>query len=372
MSKPHILHLGAGVIYGGVESFLSSLARHSSQTEPEFALCASGRLRDELVAAGRRVDVMPPVRLSNPWQIWRARRALGRLLDSRNYQLAMSHSGWMQILFGPVLRRRGLPFAVWIHGISADHSWMERLARRNRPVQVFTASRHLSNLSGAWYPGVPRETVAIPVAAPELIPADCRGATRRELGADPGDAVVMISCRFEPWKGHEALFRALARLREVPGWKLWVAGGAQEEHERRRLDLLRTLAAETRIADRIRFLGQRTDVPRLLQSADIHCQPNPEPEPFGIAFVEALYAGIPVVSTSIGGALEIVSPDCGVLVPPGDVEALAQALKALITDPVRRRSLGTAGPGRAAALCSPEQQIFTVEAALIGSIQDLV
>jgi hypothetical protein len=108
VSKPNILHLGAGVIYGGVESFLSSLARHSSTTEPEFALCATGRLQQEVIAAGRRVEVLPPVRLSNPWQVWRARRDLGRVLDSGKYQLAMSHSGWMQILFGPVLRRRGL------------------------------------------------------------------------------------------------------------------------------------------------------------------------------------------------------------------------------------------------------------------------
>jgi len=368
VSKPNILHLGAGVIYGGVESFLSSLARHSSTTEPEFALCATGRLQQEVIAAGRRVEVLPPVRLSNPWQVWRARRDLGRVLDSGKYQLAMSHSGWMQILFGPVLRRRGLPFAVWIHGISTDQSWMERLARRNRPVRVFTASHHLSRLTAGWYPGVPRSTIAYPVAAPETITASRRMETRQELGAGPEDAVVMISCRFEPWKGHQALFQALARLHQLPGWKLWVAGGAQEAHEFSRLEELRILAGESGIGDRVRFLGQRTDVPVLLQSADIHCQPNPEPEPFGIAFVEALNAGIPVVSTAIGGALEIVDTRCGVLVPPGDVVALAGALRSLVLDPARRRTLGEAGRERGQFLCAPDRQVAAVEAALIGSI----
>jgi glycosyltransferase involved in cell wall biosynthesis len=50
---------------------------------------------------------------------------------------------------------------------------------------------------------------------------------------------------------------------------------------------------DLRIADRVRFAGQRDDVPRLLAAADLHCQPNSSPEPFGVAFVEALAAGLP-------------------------------------------------------------------------------
>ena len=57
---------------------------------------------------------------------------------------------------------------------------------------------------------------------------------------------------------------------------------------------------------------QRDDVPRLLAAADIFCQPNLGPEPFGIGFVEALSAGLPVITTATGGALEIVDGDCGI------------------------------------------------------------
>ncbi len=71
---------------------------------------------------------------------------------------------------------------------------------------------------------------------------------------------------------------------------------------------------------------------RLLAAADIHCQPNTGPEPFGITFIEALYAGLPVVTTSIGGALEIVDGSCGMLVEPNDPAALAGALRRLIED----------------------------------------
>ena len=174
-----------------------------------------------------------------------------------------------------------------------------------------------------------------------------------QLGT-PDDAVVVIqACRLERWKGHTLLLDALGRLRDRPDWIAWIAGGAQRPHERVYLAELEAQAAAAGIADRIRFLGQRADVPRLLAAADVHCQPNTGPEPFGIAFIEALYAGLPVVSTRMGGAAEIVTEDCGVLVEPGDAAALASGLRRLIADPSERVRLGKVGPARAAELCDP-------------------
>ena len=93
--------------------------------------------------------------------------------------------------------------------------------------------------------------------------------------------------------------------------------------------------------------------PRLLAAADIHCQPNTAPEPFGLAFVEALHAGLPVVTSDLGGAREIVHARCGVLVRAGDVAALGAALQALIDD--RRAAAPARGrrPGPRARLCDP-------------------
>jgi glycosyltransferase involved in cell wall biosynthesis len=116
----------------------------------------------------------------------------------------------------------------------------------------------------------------------------------------------------------------------------------------------------------VKFVGQRSDVPELLAAADVHCQPNAGPEPFGIAFVEALYAGLPVVSTRLGGAAEILDASCGVLVPPADPAALAAALGALIDDPGARARLGAAGPARAAHLCDPAAALGRLEGLLAG------
>ena len=116
-------------------------------------------------------------------------------------------------------------------------------------------------------------------------------------------------------------------------------------------------AAALGIADRVEFLGERSDVRRLLADSDIYCQPNIEPDAFGISLVEAMAAGLPVVTSALGGAKEIVDETCGVLVAPRDSARLASELSALLDDRGRRERLGAQGPARARALCDPASQM---------------
>ncbi|HEY5219965.1 MAG TPA: glycosyltransferase, partial [Gemmatimonadaceae bacterium] len=115
----------------------------------------------------------------------------------------------------------------------------------------------------------------------------------------------------------------------------------------------------------VRFLGERDDVSRVLSAADIFCQPNAQPEPFGVAIIEALYAGLPVVATDMGGPTEILHGEsCGVLVPPKQPDALADALRELIEHPEQRRKLGAAGPTRARTLSDPGARLHQLHAVL--------
>jgi glycosyltransferase involved in cell wall biosynthesis len=103
---------------------------------------------------------------------------------------------------------------------------------------------------------------------------------------------------------------------------------------------------------------------RLPAAADLHCQANAAPEPFGIAYVEALAAGLPVVASRAGGAIEIVDESCGVLVSPGDVNALAAALERLIVDRPFRARLAAGAPARAQHLSDPATQMARLADAL--------
>ncbi len=78
-------------------------------------------------------------------------------------------------------------------------------------------------------------------------------------------------------------------LRDVPSWVVWIVGGAQRPQEQRHLNSLKKAAATLGIADRVMFLGQRPDLPRIPAAADIHCQPNTGPDSFATTFVEALW-----------------------------------------------------------------------------------
>jgi glycosyltransferase involved in cell wall biosynthesis len=93
-----------------------------------------------------------------------------------------------------------------------------------------------------------------------------------------------------------------------------------------------------------------------MQAADIYCQPNTGPEPFGLSFVEAMACGLPIVATPLGGVREILEPAWGLLAAtnPGDVAAM---IERLLEDPSLRSRLGELGKARAVELCDPETQI---------------
>jgi len=355
-----VLHVAAGNLYGGVERILEEIARHvPPSSQHEFALSFEGRLSAGLDEARATRYCFGGVRFSRPLSVWRARRRLRRLVAERRYDAVIGHAPWAFALAAPAVRPARKVF--WAHDASDGAHWTERRALRRQPDLVICNSRYTSDAIGAWLNGVRREVVYAPVS-PIAAPAEARDGVRRELGAGEETTVILIASRFERWKGHDDLFRAAAALRG--SWTIWVAGGAQRPHEAELERELRALVGGLPCRDRINFLGERRDVSRLLQGADIHCQPNSSEEPFGVAFVEALYAAVPVVTSGIGGAPEIVTPECGILLPPRNHEVLATALQALIDDPARRRSLGAGGPARAAALCDPAAQMAALERAI--------
>ena len=398
-----VLHVSAGNLYGGLETVLVTLARHpalSAGIEYEFALCFAGRAEDELRAAGARTHRLGEVRVRRPLGLLRARRVVRGLIESRGFDAVICHSPWTQAIFGSAVRAAGAASIFWLHDLAAGRHWLERWAARVVPDGAICDSRFTAATLPLIYPDlpdlpdasdlpespklqklprlprlprVPCEVVYYPIAAPLSFSRAGREAVRTEFGAAPETVVIIQVSRMEQWKGHRLHLQALARLNGPPGksgefdkfeWICWMVGGAQRPHEKRYLEGLRAEAAALGIGSRVNFLGQRSDVARLLAAADIHCQPNTGPEPFGITFVEALYAGLPVVTTAIGGALEIVDGSCGMLVAPNDPAALAGALRRLIEDRELRARLGAAGPARAKALCDPQAQMLALARAL--------
>ena len=333
----------------------------------ETALCFDGRLRDELEASAMPLHRLPTPRASRPLTVLRARQALVSLLEAGRFDRVVCHTQWTQAIFGASVRRVGLPLAIWVHGPLSGRHWSERWAGKTRPDLAICTSHFVARTVPDLYEGVPATVIHPPVDA---VQSPLSSVERNRLRDDlntPADAIVIAQAsRTEAWKGHTVLLDALGRLRDNPRWIWWQIGGAQRPFEAAYLESLHQRAAALGISDRVRFVGERSDVRCLLAAADIHCQANLNPEPFGIAFVEALAAGLPVVTVAMGGALEIVDESCGILVPPADHVALAAALGRLIDDPGLRARLSAAAPARARAVSDPATQIRALKQALDG------
>jgi glycosyltransferase involved in cell wall biosynthesis len=354
-----VLHLHSGNLYGGVETFLLTLARSrhfAPAMEMSAALCYDNRIAAELRREAVPTAILGPVRLRRPDTVWRARRALKTLLAERHFDVAVCHQAWPLAIFGPVVKAAGLPLVSWIHMAPSGH-WVDRLASRVEPDLIVCNSRFTASLI---QPASARIAVAYyPLASVANGSRDPRRveAIRQELQTPAGDVVIIQVSRMEALKGQQLCIEALAQLAGRQGWTCWQVGGAQRPSEAHYFNAIRAAVDRLGISSRVRFTRERADIADLLAASDVYCQPNVAPEGFGITFIEAMAAGLPVVTSAIGGALEIVDDTCGVLVPVRDTGAIAASLDRLIADQDERRRLGQGGRARAKALCDPVAQM---------------
>lgn len=365
-----VLHIVSGRLYGGVETALVTMARCRllcPEIEPEFALCFDGRLHDELTAAGTPVHILGEVRVRHPLSVLRARRGLSELLDERAVDVVVCHLPWAQAIFGPCARASGVPLVFWAHdGTDALH-WLDRWARLTPPDLAICNSHFTAATTLRLYPRVATQVVYCPVSPPASnASASERAEIRRELNT-PLDATVIVQVsRMEELKGQRLHLETLGQLRDRSGWVCWIVGSAQRPQEVGYERELHAAAKQHGIEQRVRFVGQRSDVSRILSAADIYCQPNTGPEAFGLTLIEALQAGLPVITSAMGGATEIVNDSCGILVPPGSIADLASALRLLVNNPELRRRMGASGPPRARELTDPAVQLSRLKSAFGG------
>ena len=357
-----VLHLYSGNRFGGAETYLLTLARQRKlcpEMEHAFALCFKGLLSESLDSLGVPCDILGPARLSRPWTVWKVRRRLRRLLKATAPDVVFCHSYWPQVVLGPAVLKAGVPLAYRSTDVPRGGDWLEKAASRVRPRLIVANSANTADsIRQHVYPDIPVKVVYNPVddRTPDD-PPEVRKRIRQLLGVEPEQVVFIVASRLVRLKGLHVLVQALSRLSGRADWQCWIAGGAQDEQEQAYAAELRDLALKQGVGDRIQLLGQRQDVPDLLCAADVYCQPNIEPDAFGIVFIEALYAGLPIVTSELGGPVEILDDTCGLLLPPGDDAKLASVLGELLDNPELRRHLADAGPVRAKALSDPSRQM---------------
>jgi len=182
------------------------------------------------------------------------------------------------------------------------------------------------------------QIVSIPtgVDTDYFVPGD-RLAARRRLGL-PGDkTLVGIVATLRSWKGHRYLVEAFARLADEDALLAIVGGGPQRENLERQI-------ADLGIPPRVLMPGNQEDVLPWLHALDLFALPSYANEGVPQALLQALSCELPVVTTPVGSIEEaVVAGRTGLLVPPEDPAALAEALRRLVADEALRRRLGSEG-----------------------------
>jgi glycosyltransferase involved in cell wall biosynthesis len=168
-------------------------------------------------------------------------------------------------------------------------------------------------------------------------------ANRDESRQPGGGPVAGMVARLDPIKDHDTVLRGFSRFLEAcPSARLRLIGSGPLQRTVERL------AADLRITDRVEFLGSRLDVAEQLAGMDMFVYATTADEGFGIVLAEAMAAGVPIVATDVGPCAEVLDGGrAGLLVPPADPGALAEAMVRLWRDPDLRARLASSGRARA-------------------------
>ena len=363
-AKPVLFVHSSNELYGSDRSLLELVRRlDPDRYRPVVALPVDLPYRGDLTRALREVGVpvfhvdmailrrryMSPVGLAQlACRLWTGTRALGHIVRTRH--IALVHSNSSAVLCGATASaRHRLPHVWYVREMAQASPWVRRLlawivAARATRIVVNSAAVRAYLLQD-----VPQAAAKIVVIPPPVDTArftpDVDGRPVREAwGVGPEEVLFGVVGRLHWWKGQDVFLRAAARLaREAPRARFVLVGDVVPGEEARR-ERLQALARDLGIARRVIWAGYRDDMPEVMAALDVLVLPSTAPEPFGRVLIEAMATAKPVIATAHGGPLEIVEPEkTGLLVPPGNPEALAAAMRTLYARPDLRRRLGEAG-----------------------------
>ena len=345
---------------GGAERHVVDLAVALRRRGYEVAVACSvagelsGVLRDTGIPVYPLLRQLIKRRLSAGYA-WRLRRLLrrGRL------DLVHAHVYASTVAAAIATLGTGVPLVITEHteaswqGLRARwvSRWIYRLARQIIAVSTPIERRLVER------DGVPQDLITVipnAVVSASEAPPDASPALPAGLREHP---LVGVVARLQPEKGVADFLRAAARV--SPSFReaqFVIVGDGPLQRE------LTTLAEDLGLKSRVHFLGFRPDASALMRSLDVLVLPSLD-EGSPLVTLEALAAGVPIVASAVGGIPDQIRHGReGLLVPPGDTDAMAEALLELLRDPARTRRLGEAGRRRATSEFSHATMVGRIEA----------
>jgi glycosyltransferase involved in cell wall biosynthesis len=344
-SRLRVVFLGHTAVLSGGEIALATLLP-ALDVDAHVILGEDGPLAERLRQGGATVEILPlAARGLRRSQLGRPLAVLGALAHAirlayrlRALRPDIVHTNTLKAaLYGGLAGRLARIPVVWhIRDRIADDYLpspivhLVRTAARVLPRAIIVNSDNTGRTLAA---------AAVTVPSPvELLQHERRRVTGAALR-------VGILGRIAPWKGQDVFLEAFASAFPAGDEQAWIIGAPLfGDDEERFAEMLHDRASALGVAPRIEFRGHRDDVPAELAELDILVHASVLAEPFGQVVVQGMAAGLAVVATDAGGPAEIIQDGYnGLLYPPGDAHALADALIRFARDPELRRRLGAAG-----------------------------
>ena len=353
---------------GGAETmlatFLHSIDRARFQLVPVFF--EHGPLVDEVAALGFDVNVIPAGRLRQPLNILRTVRSLARLLEREQPDLLLN---WMAKthLYGAcaaLVAHRADRVVWWQHTVSRRH-WLDRFATLLPARAVGCSSRHAAAAQAATWPHRPVFVVHPGIEALARSPEGDRRRRRALLGIPSGRFVVGLVGRVEQGKRHDDFIDVVASLveRGVPVHGLVVGGPLPGARPRAMAELERVVRRRG-LERRMTLTGHVADARSLIELMDALVSVSSS-EAFGIALLEAMALGVPVVATAAAGPREIIEDGrSGLLVPAARSDDLADAVQRVLDDGQLRERLRAGAADRFRAHFGAERMAADLETAI--------
>jgi glycosyltransferase involved in cell wall biosynthesis len=342
---------------GGQERSLYLLLRGlSSRFDADVVSLASGGLwAGEIRRLG--IPVLEIPRRSR-WEFGRLRRLIQHLRVRRpNLVYCMGFAANSYGRLAALAARVPRIVTGWRGLESSPVRWIMEILFARWTNRVVCNSRAVVENVLAQFP-IPRERIALIVngVEPANVTDSDRAVIRTELGAQPDTIVAGSVARLSDDKNPFLFLEAAALVRAVrPQVRFILVGGGPLETE------VAERASALRL-NGVRLLGEKRDARRLCAGFDIFLLTSHR-EGMPNALLEAMAAGVPCISTAVGGARDlIVDGGTGYLVPPGDAEALAGRVIRFVDSPELRRQMGEAGRARAAEHFSVEEMVRQHEA----------
>ncbi|MCI0638803.1 MAG: glycosyltransferase [Gemmataceae bacterium] len=329
-----VAHITGCLEMGGQENLLVEFARHADRDRFDLrflSLADKGPLAAALEVEGWPVTALNTPEGLRPGLILR----VARWLKENTIDVIHTHNNRPLIYAAPASRLAGVRRLIHTRhgqgvGISSRQAWLTALAARWADAFVCVSQ---DSARMAQEEGVPANKVRILWNGIDTKRFSFSGPQR--------DGPAVLVARLTPEKDAATLLRAVALVRQSdPGFRLEIAGLGPS------IDDLEKLSELLGLGDCVRFLGIVRDVPALLGRASMLVLSSLS-EGIPLTVLEAMARGLPVVATKVGGIPEAVE-DCltGILVPPRDPDALAEAMSTLRGRPTVARALGRAGRER--------------------------